>query len=72
MLGKVWLLGRWLSYSQEVKSLMFASSLKIPVAASPRPPQKCLLGSHTYSVRALCLRRLICRLSVCPASDLEN
>jgi len=35
-----------------------------------------LLGSHTYSVRALFrsprLSSVDCRLSVCPASDLEN
>jgi len=30
-----------------------------------------LLSSHTVSVRALCNGRRVCRLSVCPASDLE-
>jgi len=31
-----------------------------------------LLGLHTYSVRAFCFGRRVGRLSVCPASDLEN
>jgi len=35
-----------------------------------------LLGAHTYSVRAFCFGRRVClsvcRLSVCPASDLDN
>jgi len=31
-----------------------------------------LLGSHTYNVTAFCFSRRVCRLSACPASDVEN